>query len=299
MDTRLLPRERLAHVVVRGLTYGLLIVLTLLISLPHVFVYGLTHPPCNRPAPLASLPAPEEYWLDIGSQQTLRVWYYPSRNGAAIVTLGGIGGALGDNLPPAAFLIQQGYGVLQVDTRACASPRATVTLGYDEAADAAAALDFLAARPEVDERRMGLFGFSMGAAAAIRTAARRPDVAAVVAEGGYFNLGDQILAAGDANSLPQRFFVAAIAYSFRLQTGIDPRLLSPIDDLPAISPSPILFIYGEGEAASAHAQAQFDAAGEPKELWIVPAGSHGRNALVAPDEYFQRISEFFGRTLLK
>jgi fermentation-respiration switch protein FrsA (DUF1100 family) len=100
----------------------------------------------------------------------------------------------------------------------------------------------------------------MGGVTAIRTAARNPEIAAVVAEGGYHNMGDNIIA--------------------------------------SISPRPVFLIYGEHEAESGHAGAQYSAALSPKDLWLVPGGSHGSNHQIAPMMYELKILDFFNRSLL-
>jgi fermentation-respiration switch protein FrsA (DUF1100 family) len=273
-----------------------LIYVVLNTGLAWMYVTYLAHPSCRtNPAHLPNLPAPEEHWLTTYDGLSLRAWYYPSRNGTAILALGGMGGALGDNLPPVDFLVSEGFGVLQIDSRACARPPAPVTLGAKEIYDAEAGLDFLLSRPEVEE--IGVFGFSMGAAAAIRLAARHADIAAVVAEGGYFNLGDDLIEPESRLSIPHRAFLYTIAAAYWLQTGVNPWEISPIDDLPAISPRPVLLIYGDGETASGRARAQFEAAREPKDLWIVPGGAHGSNYAASPGAYRRRVTEFFSSTL--
>ncbi|MFQ5616565.1 MAG: alpha/beta hydrolase, partial [Anaerolineales bacterium] len=196
-------------------------------------------------------------------------------------------------------LLQAGYGVLQIGSRACAkTPPVPVTLGASEVNEAAAGLIFLQSRPEVAPDRIGIFGFSMGGVGAIRTAARHPEIAAVLAEGGYYNLGNDIVEPDDASvSVPRRIFLYTIAGVFWLRTGISPWTISPVDDIARISPRPVLLIYGEHEAGFGRAQAQFESAGEPKELWITPDGSHGQNYLVAPEEYERRVLEFFNQTI--
>ncbi len=54
-----------------------------------------------------------------------------------------------------------------------------------------AATDWAADRPELQGRKIGLFGASTGAAAALGTAAARPDVAAVVSRGGRPDLAPE------------------------------------------------------------------------------------------------------------
>jgi fermentation-respiration switch protein FrsA (DUF1100 family) len=184
---------------------------------------------------------------------------------------------------------------LQIDNRACARPGAPVTLGGKELYDAEAGLAFLLSRPEVEE--IGVYGFSMGGAAAIRLAARHVEISAVVAEGGYFNLGDDLVEPDSRLNVLHRVFLYTIAVSYWLQTGVNPWEISPIDDLPEISPRPIFLLYGEGEAASGRAQAQFEAAQEPKSLWIVPGGAHGSNYVASPGEFRHRVTDFFSSAL--
>jgi dipeptidyl aminopeptidase/acylaminoacyl peptidase len=247
-------------------------------------------PGCAQPLPLAGYPEPAEIMLTAADGVTLRAWYWTSRNGAAVIALGGLHGSRGDAAPPAAFLLDAGYGLLQIEGRGCVGE--VVTLGAREVLDAEAALDFLLARPEVDARRVGAYGFSMGAAAAIQLAARREEVAFVVAEGGYYNLGEDMVETGSGGSWVEAPLLYAVAGSYWLRTGVNPWSVSPIDDIGLISPRPVFLIYGEHEAASGRAALQFAAAGEPRELWIVPGGAHGTNRAVAGEAYMSRVLGF-------
>ena len=264
-----------------------------------VFVGRLIHPGCPAAVPLGeNFSIPEKIQLQTQDGVSVPAWYYPSQNGAAIITLGGLGGALGTALPPAGPLIEAGFGVLQIGSRACATPVRPVTLGGSEIQEAAAGLAFLLSRTDIDSGHIGIFGFSMGGVGAIRTAARHPEIAAVVAEGGYFNLGDDFVEFEVAEPLYRKVFLVTVAGVFWLRTGNNPWQISPLDEIGTLSPRPVLLIYGEHEAVSGRAQLQFDAAGEPKELWVVPGGDHGKNHLVVPDEYTHRIVTFFKTALV-
>jgi fermentation-respiration switch protein FrsA (DUF1100 family) len=288
--------RRLVRLAQFALVIAILAYLAVDATLAWMYVHALTHPGCpSQPSQIPGVPAPEEYWLETHDGLRLRAWYYPSRNGAAIIALGGMGGALGKNLPPVEFLIREGFGVLQMDSRACARPAAVVTLGAEEAQDAAVALSFLAGRSEV--KRIGAFGFSMGASAAVRAGARHEEIAAVVAEGGYFNLGNDFVEPDSRITIVRRAFLYTIAGAYWLQSGVNPWKVSPIEDIASISPRPVLLIYGEAEAESGRALAQFAAARDPKALWIVPGGAHGSNHATSPGEYERRVTEFF-RTAL-
>lgn len=268
------------------------------VSLAWMYVHALTNPGCSPAAGWGEIIKPDEIWLKTEDGLTLRGWYIAPQNGAVILSLGGVGGSLGSSLPPVGILLDAGYGVLQIEGRGCAQPPARVTLGANEVMDARAGVEYLLTRPEVDPDRIGAFGFSMGGVTAIRLAARHPQIRAVVAEGGYDQLGKHIVKPEQQKSLPRQIFLYTVAASFWLQTGLDPWSLSPVDDIAQIAPRPVFLIYGEHEIESGGGQLQFNAAAEPKTLWVVPGGDHGSNYALAPFEYDRRILDFFDQALL-
>ncbi len=290
------PRGKYARYVLISLLFGLVLAILIEIGLAWGFVWVLMHPGCSSKTVEAQAPT-VEVWLQSGEGTQLKAWYSAPQNGVVIIALGGLEGALGGNLPPVSFLIERGYGVFQMDSRACARPAQPVTLGGREAEEVAAALDFL--RGEKEIQQVGIMGYSMGGAAALRAAAMHPEIAAVVAEGGYFNLGDHIIEADGNEPFFRRIFLYTIAGAYWLQSGRNPWEISPIDDLPGISPRPVLLIYGEHEVSSGRAQAQFEAAREPRTLWIVEGGGHGQNYGLATEEYERRVLEFFNRAFFR
>ena len=162
-------------------------------------------------------------------------------------------------------------------------PYYTVTFGGNEIYDAEAALRFAKSRTEIDQNRIGTFGFDMGCITAFRITANYPEIKGVVCDGGSLNL--------NAILSPIEKII------FQIQTNTDPQKINPLSDLPAIKPRPIYLIYGEFEANSGIEQ--FEAAYEPKELWLVPLGSHGRNHIVNPGIFAAYLSGFFEIALLK
>ncbi len=281
------------------------------VSLAWIYVSALTKPGCSQPIDLGELDPPEEHWLSTEDGHAIRAWYYPSKNGAAILALGGISGSLGDTLPPVRPLLEAGYGVLQIDSRACAQPSARVTLGGNEIYEAAAGVDFLLQLPDLDPEKIGAFGFSMGGVTLIRAVALQQGsgqshqpkiqalsaIQALIAEGGYDQLGAHIIQPGAGHSLPRTVFLYTVAVVFWTQTGVNPWGVSPIEDISNLGPRPVFLIYGEHEIQRGGGQAQFDAAQQPKSLWVVPGGTHGGNYQIAQDEYDQKVVDFFDKSL--
>jgi len=286
---------------VRIISLCLFVVIVTAISidfiLAGIYVFAVTHPGCSIPETITRAVPPEEYWLTTLDGKSVRAWYYPSQNGSAVLALGGMGGALGTQLPPVDFLIQQGYGILQIDSRNCSQPPGLVTLGLSELYDASAGLAFLQERTEIARDSIAVFGFSMGGAAAIRLAARNSGIAAVINEGGYFNLGRDFVEPDEPTNIIRQFFLYTVAYFFGLEVRQSPWESSPIDDISKISPRPVMLIYGENEIVSGRAEQQFQAARQPKLLWVVPGGAHGTNYRLSKDEYEKRVLAFLDENL--
>ncbi len=251
------------------------------------YVHTLLNPPCLPSGPVPSGFQPVT--LQTASGLLLDGWYRPPTNGALILLLGGQGSNRGAMLGEAAFLSARGYGALTLDGRQCAG--AMTTLGYREVEDLQAMVDFASRQPEV--RWLGGLGFSAGSVTLSRGAARIPQIQAVVAEGNFANLYQEITAV-DSPPLSLGWQIrqlVAVAYTFSV--GVWPGQVSPLDDLPAIRPRPVLLIHGEYEVERTRGQAQAEAAGQPEALWVVPGAGHGQYAFLHLFEYEKRIVEFF------
>jgi hypothetical protein len=111
-------------------------------------------------------------------------WYRPSRNGAVVVVVHGGSSDRRGSIAHARMLAAHGYGVLLYDARGRGESEGSENnFGWDWPKDIAGALDFVRARADVDPRRIGALGLSTGADALIQAAAKRRDLAALVADG--------------------------------------------------------------------------------------------------------------------
>jgi len=228
---------------------------------------------------------------------TLRGWYVPSVNRAAIVLCHGVGENRTQMLLEAQGLAEAGYGVLLFDSRGHGeSGGERVTWADRERLDLVAALDFLTAQPEVDPARLGAVGFSMGGAMVLLVAQVDPRLKAVVAMGTFISLEDELRwtfrGGGPLSVLPALW---TMAYE-----GVQVDAVRPLDGLCKIAPRPVLFIFGSADpyVPVTHRERLMGAACEPKSLWQIEGAGHGGYAKVVPGLYLNRLREFFDHALL-
>lgn len=280
----------------------LMALVILLIEASRQYVAYLTVWDCPVPARTpAELGLPDARLVQIRPRpgQSLAAWYAPSRNGAAILLLQGHWQGRDGMLDEAKMLARHGYGLMLLDPHPCAGPDVVHTLGHDEVADVAAAIDFMAQQPDIDPGRIGVLGYSIGGVIAVESAARIPRIQAIVAEGNFHDLTTNITPRGAQDTFIGSAARWLIIFFYRYYTGLDPDLVKPINSVAKISPRPLFLIAGEAEAGANHTLAQFEAAGQPKELWLVPEAGHGGYQQRWPEAYERRIIGFFDRSLLK
>ena len=227
---------------------------------------------------------------------TLRGWYMPSQNGAAVILAHGYVDNRQFLLPEAAFLTRAGYGVLMFDFRGHGeSGSAIVTLGDHEQRDLRAALDFVIAQPDVDPDRIGGLGFSMGAAVMTEVAAEDDRLRAIVIELSYATLDAVLKERLPLPGVLRDPLVRVIEW--RAHGNIND--VRPVDDLCKISPRPVFLIYGDQDNVlpPGSQQQMFAVACPPVETWLI----HGIGHVYYRDHqtagYEERILAFFGQGL--
>jgi fermentation-respiration switch protein FrsA (DUF1100 family) len=228
-------------------------------------------------------------------------WFISGASPSCVVLAHGHGRSRGELLPHADFLHRGGFSVFLFDFRSRGESEGhAVTLGTREPLDLLGALDYLQSRPDIDARRIGVLGVSLGATAALIAAAETSDLRAVVAEGSFARLQDMAARAmRHFFHLPVLPFAPVARWMVERQIDADLATVDPMGAASRISPRPLLLIDDEDDGVLGHGQCQalFDAAGEPKELWVVPHAGHARGWQTAPKEYEQRVVEFFRRHL--
>jgi fermentation-respiration switch protein FrsA (DUF1100 family) len=230
----------------------------------------------------------------------LAAWYLPGSLPAAIVVSGGYRGRAGDVLGISAALQRIGFHVAVYGWRGTpGSEAAAHTLGVYERNDLKAVIDALGAR--LGAVPVGLLGYSMGGAVSISVAADDPRVGAVCTDSAFADptelIGDRV---HSALRIPAALVLTPVTAVFARRTGARLSDFRPVWVVGRIAPRPVLVVHGEEDATVPvrHAQLLFDAAGEPKELWRLPAVGHVGAYFADRAEYIRRVTGFFSEALL-
>lgn len=203
-------------------------------------------------------------------------------------------------LPYARFLHDAGYALLLFDFRALGESEGDLcSIGHHEVDDLHGALDYLTSRPDTAELPKGALGLSLGGAVSIMTAARDERLRAVVAEASFPTL---------QHALDKRFWFTGplsplitrpVRWWGQRWFPVQPGEVAPGAEISAISPRAVMLIQGKRDLLVDWREtvAMYEAAGEPRELWLMPRSHHARCLRDEPEEYARRVTAFFDRHL--
>ena len=267
----------------------------LIIALGFAEVNNALHPPRIIPPGNTLRESRIEFQpLDLITEDEVRLsaWYTPPRKGAVILLAHGYG----DNRPEwiHAMLAKKGYGVLSWDARAHGESDGEIsTVGYLEVLDVKAALDFVLTQPDVNH--IGAWGGSMGGATLIRATAQFSEIEALFVDSSFASLNDEF------NYLVPYPVINPLAkFLAEWQTGFSIRDLNLVDDIALISPRPVYIVHSNGDTVAPPNSGQelFNAANEPRYLWVDENAAHLAIYLDNPRRYQRRLIGFFDEWLL-
>ncbi len=174
-------------------------------------------------------------------------------------------------------------GVIAFDFRGHGRSGGATTLGDKEIRDVDAAVAY--AR-ELGYQQVVTVGFSMGASIVLRHAGLMGGVDAVVSVSGpgrwYFRGTPSMRRVHWAVEHRLGRILTKRLFKTRISAGRwDPVPVPPANAAARISPIPLLIVHGDRDEyfPSDHAEQLFEAAREPKELWIVPGFGHAESAI--------------------
>jgi len=244
------------------------------------------HPPC------VAVSFPSE------SGAELKGWFARREDGeGGVVLMHGVRADRTSMLDRARFLYDAGYSVLLFDFQAHGeSSGDMITFGALEFLDARAAVEYL--RAKVPGKPIAVIGSSLGGAACL-LGAKPVDVDALVLEAVYPDIRQAVenrlrIALGWAGPC----LTPLLTMQFKPRAGIDLDDLRPVASIADVK-APIFIIGGELDQRTTLAESQrlFDAAPEPKELWVVAGARHVDFHRYATAEYERRVLEFLRENL--
>ena len=236
---------------------------------------------------------------------TLSGWYiHGESKGPTIIFVHGIGGVRSaDNLVDlASQVLARGFNVLMFDLRCHGdSGGEFISAGYFERQDVLGAFDFLIGRGIASDR-IGVLGVSMGAATSVLAVAEEPAIWALVADSPYAKASELIAQETAAKTVFPEWitpiFMPGVKLVARISYGFDIGALVP-EEAVKLLPYPIMVIHGTADTRIPydHGVRVHEAAHPESRIWLVPEVDHIDAFQTYPEEYVERIVDYFNGQL--
>ncbi|WP_445250052.1 alpha/beta hydrolase [Microcoleus sp. OTE_8_concoct_300] len=202
--------------------------------------------------------------------------------GGVVLYLHGNGSNVGANVEHANRFHRLGWSVFAIDYRGYGKSQGDFPSESQVYEDAQLAWDYLVKQRGVNPNQIYIYGHSLGGAIAIDLAVRHPEAAGLIVEGSFTSTRAMV------------DFQKGLFWLFPIDWLLTQRFdsLSKVDRLQM----PVLFIHGTADNVVPVEMSKklFDAAPEPKQLYIVPDGGHNNVAQIGGAEYLQIVSQFLG-----
>lgn len=252
------------------------------------------HPP-RKPlsVQMASLGVPDlaVVEFDGGDGAVLRGWGRPSKNGAGVVFVHGTEANRCTFAHEVVRLSEAGFGVLSFDLPGHGESTGQVNWGESERRAVRRGVEWMAGHGQAS--KVGVLGFSYGGYIATQVAVTDKSIDALVLSGTPSDV-EQLTRFQSGGKL--RTWATLLAD----KVLYEPDVRKAVTLISEISPRPVLIIHGSDDQVvpASMAQSLYDAAREPRELWVVQGGGHGHFSNVVGEEYSRRLIEFYTKALL-
>ena len=275
--------------------------LAMLIFGPYAYVYTNSLPNhhsicCETPLDYGAAEY-EKIHIQTADGLMLSGWYVPPQEitGAVIVLLHGAHGDRTGTAWHARQFIQAGYGVLLYDQRALGeSDGEVVAMGWVEGPDLLAVLDGLESHPEVDSTKIGIVGLSGGGHIALNAAHLAPERFHAMWLDGI--QAQQIADFPQAENLGEKFATVINAMILKMAQVHFRRSAPPsfVEILPEFNHIKMVIIAGGLDDFESRGSQKYAAiVGPNAEIWHIDNAWHVGGPVVVPEEYSQRMLDFF------
>ncbi len=235
----------------------------------------------------------------------LSAWFIPAEiPTATIIYLHGVGDNKMSGLLLAKIFHDNNFNVMMYDSRVHGeSSGRYCTYGFHEKYDVQKAIDALKifeGQKKYHIGKIGVFGTSMGAAIALQAASIDTRISAIVSEASFATLR-QITVDYQKRllRLPWHFLRNIAMKRSETIAQFKHREISPINAVKNIH-VPVIFIHGKNDAFIKYEYSQqlFNAANDPKELWLIDNANHNNVHDTGKEEYEDRLIRFFKQWLI-
>lgn len=243
--------------------------------------------PRDFPARTLTIPGTRvaAWWLDQGAGSPAVLLLHPIRTDRSTM------------VSRARLLVRHGFSVALIDLQAHGeTPGTAITFGWRESADVRSALSWL--RREVPGRRIGVIGCSLGGAAVL-LGPQPAGFDAVVLEAVYPRFRRAIenrirIRVGGLAPLLTPLLLVQLG----LRLDVSPADLEPIRSIDRLG-APVLVVAGSRDEHTTAAESDdlFQAAIEPKRLWVVDGARHQDLFAYDPAGYESQVIGFLRRYL--
>ena len=231
--------------------------------------------------------------------------HYPSLNGktlyalffksavkpkGTIVHFHGNYGNMTNHFPLGLFLLKEGFDVLIFDYQGYGgsqgSPNRKKTIE-----DGLATVRYAQEHLRDPRTGVGLLGQSLGGAVGVVVMAQEPLVRGAVIEAAFTSYRGMT-----RTVLKRHWFTYPFSWVLPPFLG---RRWDPLECVAQIKPRPLLFIHGEADRIVPPEMSKilFEAAREPKTLWMIPGADHLQCHRRAGGEYERTVAEFFRKAI--
>lgn len=197
-------------------------------------------------------------------------------------------------------LRRRGYAVIAMNLRGHGDRPAPCTFGVRDREDLETILEWRSAQAALAGLPVGVVGWSLGGAVVCQLAARQRQVKALALDSTFarlFPIAAQVVKL--RYHLPVVPFAWITWAAVQLALRSDLSKLDPLRAAPAVQ-APLLWIHGQQDKVVPAGQGEelFAAWAGPKERWSDPTAGHVGTYALEPEEYVNRLTQFFDRWLL-